>query len=1427
MPALNWDIFTALPGSAEKNFELLCRGIVRQNFGSFGVFRALANQPGVEFHLKLDSRCDPLGELGRWWGWQCKWYDLAANGALGATRRAKIEEGLRKTETHLPDLTDWVLWTRRTLTKDDQEWFNGLSSEMRLHLWTGDEVDNYLTGQAAVLRSTFFGELVLTPDVLRERHQMAVAPIRKRWQPDVHHVSESERGLRRMLGELDSWNVLAELSSDLRTAAQEVDDSPPVPSLLLPFVTAVVETSRQAADTLGRVAEGIRNGDLDLLRDELSAQSRVLAEHVATAPRRLRSGNHRAGLYATNAVAGCRDTVHVLGQVEDDFSSRVVALLAPAGCGKTHLAAQLTAGTSARPHGILLHGRDLHTTHTLDDLACRVSIAARPVPSMESLVAAMDAAGQRARHRLPVIIDGLNEAEDPRQWKSLLASLEITLAKYPYVLLVCTLRPEFVDDALPEGTRRVVIQDYGEETFEAIQKHFHYWKIDATDAALPGFLRHPLTLRLFCEVTNPTRQDPVGFSAMPGSLTALFERFLEQVGVRVVELAPRAHRFYAQDVNAAIATIANTLWDLRTRSIELGQLRTMLGDAQRPWDQSLVRALEHEGVLLRMPSNGIDAYVPVYDLLGGHIIANALLAKHGQLTFEGWAKDPSTTTLLAGDYNDRHPLAEDVLLSLVGQVPRRFHAKQLWQLVEEPLQGQALRLAALLEPAFLDAATIEALLNFARAGDAQILDRLCMVRGMPGHPLNAEALDRVLRAMTVANRDLRWTEWLRSNAEDDLTHGRSVLRDLRNLEQRWRSRRVRAGDRLRARWIMWTLTSTVQRLRDQATRTLYWFGRSDPDGLLELSIDSLTVNDAYVGERMLAASYGVVMSQRQDDAAIFLKRFLEQLASALVGAYANAPTHHYLARLYVRGIVTFSAKFYAPVLPDSLSGTWTFASPATVHPLTNSDAETAEVGPTLHTDFKNYTLGRLFDDRNNYDMNHAGHRAAVAHVLGVVWALGWRTATFNKLDRRIAEDAYHNARVDRSPVERYGKKYGRIGFFTYAGILEDQGVLTCEERLSDVDIDPSFPEKPPLDGESSVPRAWLSSIAETHECWVRRSATALPMSVIRRATIAGHPGPWVAVHGHVSAGDRILGRHVWACISALVITKESEPRLVKALRAGARPWGTRDVPRDHYIFAGEIPWHPDFASEALSEDSYRESVRVSAGAVDVEVLAHDYAWESYHSDMNRAGSARVPSHNFSSHFDLRGIAQSFDQVLPDGSRATITLSGVDGLEGDVVYIREDLLRHYVADRAIVWFVFGERELRPYPPDPPKWLVDAQRGHTNAWDMVITEKDLTPSLARAGGKATPKKAAKAATKTESKTAANKVAKAATKTESKATKTSKRKAGKKAAKKKAAKKAGGAKKAAKTGGAKKTAKKAAGAKKAGAKKAAKKAAKRPVV
>ena len=66
-------------------------------------------------------------------------------------------------------------------------------------------------------------------------------------------------------------------------------------------------------------------------------------------------------------------------------------------------------------------GKDLHAGQTLDNLASRFKVNGKSVETFERLVEAMDAAGHRAGRRLPIVIDGLNESEDPRNWKDLLS----------------------------------------------------------------------------------------------------------------------------------------------------------------------------------------------------------------------------------------------------------------------------------------------------------------------------------------------------------------------------------------------------------------------------------------------------------------------------------------------------------------------------------------------------------------------------------------------------------------------------------------------------------------------------------------------------------------------------------------------------------------------------------------------------------------------------------------------------------------------------------------------------------------------------------------------------------------------------------------------------------------------------------------------
>ena len=131
-------------------------------------------------------------------------------------------------------------------------------------------------------------------------------------------------------------------------------------------------------------------------------------------PRQLRSRRHPAALVATNLLADIRSASVALKSVSADLGTRQIAVVAEYGCGKTHLAAQITAPEVNRPAGVLLHGRSLNAGGNLNALASTLVIQGSQVSTIESLVAAVDAAGRRAHRRLPIVIDGLNESEDPR-----------------------------------------------------------------------------------------------------------------------------------------------------------------------------------------------------------------------------------------------------------------------------------------------------------------------------------------------------------------------------------------------------------------------------------------------------------------------------------------------------------------------------------------------------------------------------------------------------------------------------------------------------------------------------------------------------------------------------------------------------------------------------------------------------------------------------------------------------------------------------------------------------------------------------------------------------------------------------------------------------------------------------------------------------
>lgn len=1335
MAAVNWDAFQSLPGAPQRNFEHICRAIIRIHYGRYGGFAALAAQPGVEFHLKLHTSCF-LGAPDRWYGWQCRWYELPSGVAIGAARKTKIEEAIRTTERVLPDLTDWVLWTRWSLTKSDQDWFHSLKTQMRLELWTASDAESYLGGEAAFLRSTYFGESVLSPEKLAAWHDESVAPIRQRWRPELHQVVDAERRVREVLGEVASWRSLLALAQDLEESAKQIrEDQKRADSSLAKALTNASNAARGLAGTLKETHSALGSGDLNLLQ-LLLGKNIEMAPEVASLPHRLRALRQAAALSVTNLVAQMRTSGKLLRDLNRVVGKSMIAVVAEAGCGKTQLAAQLTAGSSDRPAGVLLHGKNLNRGESLNSLATRLSMPSGvPVPSMESLIAALDAAGQRASRRLPIVIDALNEAEDPRDWKALLASLEQIVRRFPYVLVVCTLRGDFVADALPEEVERLPIEDFGEDAVDAMVRYFKHYKITFTEAELPlELLKHPLTLRLFCEITNPKREHAVGIEAGPGSLAALFDRYLDQATERIVELAPQGRKFDKSEVVRALDEIGIALWTESTRTLDVGTLRKTLGEENRQWTESIVSALEHEGVIQCYPGElpGRKRLGVSFDLLAGHLVGSALLARNDEPKLQIWTKDPATITAMDGP--DWHPLSQDIFFALAGLIPRRTGG-QLWPMLEGRLRTRALRAAADLEGKYIDGATLAELKTLVRARSAdveEIFRRLWNARSTPGYPLNATFLDEVLRSMSMADRDLRWSEWVRRE------HG-DILADVIWLEKRWRANATASSvpDTLRAVWVMWLLTSTIRQLRDQATRTLHWFGRGNPEGLFDQTIDSLTVNDPCVSERMLAASYGVAMVlQNGKGAAEFrdeaLPRFAKQIFDLMFQENAPFASTHSLRRDYAKCIVQLALRWR----PGLLTGTerQRILSPFTGgirnwRRLPDHDQGKYRDGNNpLGFDWQNYTMGGLARGRSTYDYNHPDFVRVKEEVLWRIHDLGYSLARFGDVDAQISRS--RNFRRDEPDrADRYGKKYSWIAFYELWGLRKDDGLLEArawrdsEPHPERADIDPSFPDAPERGTFFKVDL--LRRRAPDVVKWVNSG----PIPPVGKQLISKNgrfPNDrWIVAHGGAYAFGREIGRTGYVRVRAHFLKEADLGKLKRFLRSKKVEFHLeRDTQEIDGFFAGEFPW------EARIPYAEPESIRLPAGKRKVRIPAMPEIVLSFGGTEIRLGGRSTPEWRYETLFESveivplaqrnkfseRSALERDSALVPskqlaeftkswlglpkwsmlDGSRRPISFAlhtSENGNSESSLLLREDIVRAYMKQTKsrVLWIISGERQ----------------------------------------------------------------------------------------------------------------------------------------
>ncbi len=572
----------------------------------------------------------------------------------------------------------------------------------------------------------------------------------------------------------------------------------------------------------------------------------------------------------------------------------------------------------------------------------------------------------------------------------------------------------------------------------------------------------------------------------------------------------------------------------------------------------------------------------------------------------------------------------------------------------------ALLLTVQSDPRHIERETVE---RFARAMQESkqfagiAFKRLRSTRAARAHPFDMDFLHGVLLAMSNAQRDLFWTEWVRERSEE-------VEDDFKFLSTRWKAGGLDEREIRRARWVMWTLTSTSRSLRDMATMTLYEFAAKRPAEFFRLAMEAIVVSDPYVPERMFAAAYGAVLTTWSDINAVEMREELPKVArkiyQEMFAPGATHPTWHALYQQYCLGTIAIarmvdpaclSEDEAAHLLPPFRHLPSPFANMPQYDPAVIERAERA----AIRMDFGNYTMGRLIPGRSNYDDRHPEYQRVLPTIVSRMLVLGYDPEQFEAIDRQM--NSGPRMGNDKHKVDRYGKKYSWIAYFEMWGVRYAQGLLAEERsaRPSDADIDPTFPLAA-VSIDLPLPVLFSGQPTGTGD-WMVRGLQPDYRGILEIAEVDGLTGPWVVLDGFLEQNAPADDRQVFTFLRGVLVD-------------------SGEVDRVEYMVSAD---------------------RWSNNGVAVDIPVQKYSWESYHSVVNQNSGASLPSKRLCEALSLRYRANKWDLYDASGVASLYREVGEYGsqINGHFSYLRRDLLDRYLTQsgKALVWLMWGERGFR--------------------------------------------------------------------------------------------------------------------------------------
>jgi hypothetical protein len=1324
---------TNAEGSPQNFFEKFTYQIAVKRYQPYGLFKYFSNTPGSEFYLSLNKNFEFEGislKTGDVIGWQAKfWLNRSdtENSPLDSRNRTELVYGFKKSLEYESNLKVWIICTpglfpnTKTISgvkpfEELEKKLQAVKTDIKIIHWNKPVLESFAHAEPEKYGSIFNHYCAthsLSFKVFENHSRKRLDILRKRYDTDLYTPGEVDRRLlssifysvlfeklhdkikhsledrEKLFGSFLYSEVIDRFiksSASPKVSDEEKTRLEKLKKLIDAFLSLhgklhiykAQQNTLEFIKQLFGILDSERGAINSLIGDSgLSEKHGGLDDIYIDYDSDIEQPWHLLNQLYSIAGSWLEKTIKIY-RLTDQISRQVFHIFGEAGFGKTNFACYVTEQLLSKGLPvILIPASEIRATESIQEQIIS-SIGLNSSMAFDEFIGILDSIGFHSGIKVPIIIDGLNETQPSAStWNPQIQYIARDIMKFNNVMLVTTCRNAysrqvFDKEQSDEIPYALTLEGFKNNIEEAISKYFTKYGITVLNKDYNRELfNNPLLLRLF-SLANRGKSVLVNETGIFRAVDSYIDEIINKVATYDKDVNPQIKK----QVIHGLGAYSSLLWENRYRGVAYPDAVLKCFDPSYifgNWHDTLTHKIIDEGLLFRNVHNGNEFAEFTHDLIGGYCIAKTMFFTNKKpedlsslLTSEKVIK-----RLTSEDLTDRHPLAEDILKTMVFLAPE-YADKQLFELVDNPEVVRAS--LQILRIVISDHRGIEALKrSFGNISpDSPMLPHLLEsllveILRRDENIVLAELLSSVLINLSSAQLDLNWSEAIRR-------HSKQIPQYLFGTIDKFSSGDGDNNLNWRLTFIAFLLSSTNRYIRDMATKALVVVGRRYPDILFDVFLRIESTKDFFILERLIASIVGTLLALDHKD---LIFKVCKHIESHYIEALR---TSHVLILDYVVALLDYAEVNFGynrsldrPTAEGLLE--WQ-QDPECVKEITGDGRATWGFGPVGY-DFAKYKIGSYLAHRFEKDSKLPSLKEALAMVVWRIKELGYTEELFEGVDGALRnyEDNRSGYRGAYASTE-YRKKYRDIAFYELYGhnIIKRISADFKDEdgfRVSPAYIDPTFPNVSTK--RQLITCCFLPKKPEDVQGWINNVDAAFLETHYIRTDIEKDNSEWAMLYGHIVQEGTEKSR-IDIGIYTIMVSESIADSTIDKIRRNELSMHYL-VAENSNVWAGEIPWSKNCLDGIRHEE-------IEGKEVELCLPISTYHQETK-SEIEIVGHAYVPSKRLAQSLGLKINLDDFNLYEESGKKAS---AYIHANHSSFVYIRKDLLQQYLSDtgQSMIW-----------------------------------------------------------------------------------------------------------------------------------------------